>query len=51
MNICVRHLIQNEIVVILCIKSSEHLANPFTKSLARDLVRSKFRGLGPKFLD
>ena len=42
----VRQLIQCGIIAITYVKSSENLANPFTKPLTRELVKSTFRGMG-----
>ena len=46
-----RKLIKDGIISLTYIKSSENLADPFTKPLARDLVRSTSRGMGLKLLD
>ena len=47
----VRKLIKDGIISLTYIKSSENLADPFTKPLVRDLVRSTSRGMGLKLLD
>ena len=40
-----------ELSPILFVKSSKNLADPFTKPLARDLVKSTSRGMGLKLLN
>jgi len=46
---CVRELITNGVITIDYVKSSQNLADPFTKGLPRDLVNktSREKGLKP----
>ncbi|RVW95711.1 Retrovirus-related Pol polyprotein from transposon TNT 1-94 [Vitis vinifera] len=46
----VRQLIQNGVISISFVRSSGNLADPFTKPLARDLLRITSRGMGLKLL-
>ena len=45
---CVRELITNGVITIDYVKSSQNLADPFTKGLSRDLVNKTSRGMGLK---
>ena len=45
---CVRELITNGVITIDYVKSSQNLADPFTKGLLRDLVNKTSRGMGLK---
>lgn len=45
---CVRQLITDSVITIDYVKSSENLADPLTKGLARDLVWKTSRGMGLK---
>jgi len=45
---CVRELITNGVITIDYVKSSQNLADPFTKGLPRDLVNKTSRGMGLK---
>ena len=44
----VRQLIQDGIIAISYVKSSNNLADPFTKPLTREVVRTTSRGMGLK---
>ena len=44
----VRQLIVDGIITIVFIRSSKNLADPFTKGLSRDLVKSTSSGMGLK---
>ena len=45
---CVRQLITDGVITIDYVKSSENLADPLTKGLARDLVLKTSKGMGLK---
>jgi hypothetical protein len=47
----VRQLITNGVITIDFVRSSQNLADPFTKALARDLVHKTARGMGLKPID
>ena len=47
----VRKLIKDGIISLTFVKSSHNLADPFTKPLTRDLVRSTSREMGLKILE
>ncbi|MCI12219.1 G-type lectin S-receptor-like serine/threonine protein kinase RLK1-like, partial [Trifolium medium] len=47
----VRKLIKDGIISLTYIQTSYNLADPFTKSLARDLVKTTSRGMGLKLLE
>ena len=47
----VRQLIQGGIISISYVKTSENLADPFTKPLVRRLVSSTSKGMGLKLLE
>ena len=47
----VRQLIQSGIIAISYVRSSKNLADPFTKSLSRELVKSISRGMWLKLLN
>ena len=47
----VRQLIRGGIISISCIKTSENLADPFTKPLVKRLVSSTSKGMGLKLLE
>lgn len=47
----VRKLIKDGIISLTYVRSSFNIADPFTKPLARDLVRSTSRGMGLKLLE
>ena len=44
----VRQLIVDGIITIVFVRSSKNLANPFTKGLSKDLVKSTSSGMGLK---
>ena len=44
----VRELIQRGVISISYVRTSENLADPFTKPLTRDLVAASSRGMGLK---
>jgi hypothetical protein len=44
----VRQLIVDGIITIVFVRSSKNLADPFTKGLSRDLVKSTSSGMGLK---
>lgn len=45
---CVRELITNGVITIDYVRSSQNLADPFTKGLPRDMVNKTSRGMGLK---
>jgi hypothetical protein len=45
---CVRQLIVDGIITIVFVRLSKNLANPFTKGLSKDLVKSTSSGMGLK---
>ncbi len=47
----VKQLIQSGIIVISYVRSSENLADPFTKPISRELVKSTSRRMGLKLLN
>lgn len=47
----IRNLIKDGIIFLTFVKSSKNLADPFTKPLARDLVKSTSREMGLKLLN
>lgn len=47
----VRKLINSGIISLTYVKSAANLADPFTKPLTRDLVKSTSRGMGLKLLE
>jgi len=44
----VKQLIIDDIITIVYVRSSKNLADPFTKGLSRDLVKSTSSGMGLK---
>ena len=44
----VRQLISDGVITVTFVRSSENLADPLTKSLARDIVNKTSRGMGLK---
>lgn len=44
----VRELISNGVITIIYVKSAKNLADPLTKALPRDLVKSTTSGMGLK---
>ena len=47
----VRKLIKDGIISLMFVRSSYNLADPFTKPLTRDLVKTTSRGMGLKLLE
>ena len=47
---CVRKLIKYGVISLTFVKSSENLADPFTKPLTKELVRSTSSKMGLKLL-
>lgn len=47
----VRQLIQDDIIAISYVKSSNNLADPFTKPLPREVVKVTSRGMRLKFFN
>ena len=47
----VRSYLSNDIITVNYVKSNDNLANPFTKTLAKDRVWNTSKGMGLKSID
>ena len=44
----IRQLISEGIIIVVYVKSSNNLADPFTKALSRDMIKNTTVGMGLK---